>query len=251
MIPLSYLSARQIKKKVADLDRAWSPVYRPRRLPPEPVKAQFTYFYLTPLPPVHHKEKTDEDRPLSRPSSIGSKRKSLSRLSDVESISSTASTPLPQFPERSPTEKTLLRRPTIYRAEPLKTDDELFAAFANMTQLKPLTFKRNADSYRFYRRYYPLILQKHEERKGSPSRRSRTPDSPMTVMIQRKLELNERLTELDAMMDNLEKTQPDDYPFKTELRSPIFNPTEWPWTKSDPAGMRRRYTMEAIFREIR
>ena len=249
-----FISARKNKKKIIEFDRALSPVYRNKRAPPGPIKGQVTYFYLAPLPPIEHddhedkKETTELERknipppisatpPLINVTSTGS--------SDNEFTSSTSSTPLPIF-----NEKFLMRKPCIKKAEPLKKDDELFIAFYQMTQLRPLVFQKTADSYKFYGSNFPLILEKliDEERSSTPSSR-RTLTPPMDIMIKRRLILNKRLTDLEEMMDAMEK-ETEDTPFKTELNGSVFDPTKWPFAKIDPAGMRRRYTIDATLKEI-
>ena len=266
-------------------------MYRTKRCPPGPIRAQRTYFCLKPLPPICRSEdegqldigpsstesKTkcqsrlsdtssystpttpigcleDEDQLDIGPSSTESKTKCQSRLSDT-SLYSTKSTPLPVLLARKPTEKLLLRRPNIYKAEPLKRNDELFEAYAKMSELKLLKFDKTADSYKFYLRHFPLLLQKQtddDQRTGTPTRRgTASPESPMSAMIKRKTDLNKRLTELEAMVDKMEKaTEPDDVKFQTELRSPVFDPTSWPFTKVDHKRMLRRYTVDQVLKDI-
>ena len=229
--------------KVAELDRAWSPVYRNTRAPPGPVKAQITYFCLNPLPLIHRvqpgkEEVTKTVHELITPEII------IAAPSDFDLTAiSTASTPLPIFRE-----KRLMRKPTVEKAEPLKNDDKLFIVFSKMTELGPLDFKTTTDSYKFYRKHFPLLLALKVERFDTPSNR-RTLTPPMDTMIKRRLVLNQRLNDLETMMAAMEQ-ETEDFPFKTELHSSVFDPTKWSFTKVDPARMRRRYTIDALLKEI-
>ncbi|KAL4232514.1 hypothetical protein ACF0H5_007206 [Mactra antiquata] len=174
--------------------------------------------------------------------------RSTSRQSD----NSTSSTPLPVFRRREPTSVFLFRRPIVEQPIPLTEDDELFVALAKTIDLKALPFKKQAESYLFYETYYPLLLtamSKDTERANTPNRRARTPDSPMTIMINRQRALNMRLVEQDSLMEKLER-ETEDCDFVTELHDNIFNPTKWTWNKIDVSGLRRRYTIDASLKEM-
>lgn len=167
-------------------------------------------------------------------------------------ITSNASTPLPEPRRREPTSVFLFRRPTIEKPISLSEEDELFIALTKSIDLKALPFKKQADSYKFYETHFPLILtgmSKEAERCNTPSRRSRTPESPMNILINRQRALNMRLIEQETLMQQLER-ETEDVEFVTELHNPIFNPTKWPWNKIDVGGLRRRYTIDASLRDM-
>lgn len=173
-----------------------------------------------------------------------------------EEPSSSVNITLTSFKDRQPTERTLLRRPTVRKAESLELEDELFEAFVNITQLRVLKFKKFSETYKFYQTHYPILLEKlvvEEQSSGTmPRRHTIAHDSPTSFMFKRKLELNYRLTEMESLLDKLEETtEPGDVKFKTVLRNPVFDPTSWPWAKEDKARMMRRYTMEALYKEIK
>ena len=261
-------------------------MYRTKRCQPVPHRAKRTFFCLEPLPQIRHsgEEKVVSFQPDSRVtcedshgklsteaeeeeeqidaeehidtdlSPVESKTKCQSRLSDTSAYS-VRSTPLPVLQDRKPTEKLLLRRPGIYTAEPLKRNEALFEVLAKMSEFKLLQFNKTADSYKFYLQHFPLILQKQisdDQRTVTPTRRSTaSPDSPMSAMVQRKTDLNKRLADLEEMVDDMENaTEPDDVQFCTELRSSVFDPTSWPFTAVDHKGMLRRYTIDAVLRDL-
>lgn len=166
--------------------------------------------------------------------------------------SSEMSTPLPVFLRRPPTEMFLYRRPTIGVANALPVGDEFFVELSKTIDLKALPFKKTADSFKFYETHFPLLLTRislEGERCTTPSKRSRTPESPMSVMIQRQRQLHQRLVDLECMMDAMAK-ETEDCKFVTELYDPIFDPTKWTWNKLDVVGLRRRYTIDASLREM-
>ena len=233
-------------------------MYRARRGPTTQIKAQLQFFRLKPLPPISYGVSSEEsDRKLSKEQvdTDQSMTKCQSRVSDVSSYSA-RSTPLPVLQDRKPTERVLLRRPSMYKAEPLKRHEALFDVLAKMTEFKLLQFQKATDSYKFYLNHYPLILQKEhsgEHRTVTPPTRRDTisPDSPMSIMVQRKANLNKRLTDLEAMVDDMEnETESDDVPFRTELRSSVFDPTSWPFAKVDHKCMLRRFTIDAVLRDL-
>ena len=175
------------------------------------------------------------------------------RTSDLSYLeTSTSSTPLPVFLRRPRTDTLLLRRPLIEKVVPLPVDDDIFEAFSKSIDLRPLPFKKTADSFKFYETHFPLILSmitKDDERISNPNKRSRTPDSPMTIMIQRQRLLNQRLVDLDCMMVDMEN-ETEDCLFVTELHDPVFNPTTWKWNKVDVGALRRRYTIDASLQNM-
>ncbi|XP_045199201.2 uncharacterized protein LOC123553567 [Mercenaria mercenaria] len=160
-------------------------------------------------------------------------------------------TPLPVLKRRMPTETFLPRRPTIERPIPLTVNDELFEAIVKSFELKALPFKKTTDSYTFYKTHFPLLLTRitQSERVSSPKRRSMSPD-PMCAMINQERLMHERIVELEFMMAVMEKETDTDCEFVTELNSPVFDPTTWPWTKLDTNVLRRRYTIAASLKEV-
>lgn len=180
-------------------------------------------------------------------------------INDVNDTSSEGSwfstprdTPLPVFPTRERTKLPLLRRPTISKADPLPINDEYSVELSKHIDLKALPFKKTGEAFKFYDTHYPLILTKtmyDGERCGTPSKRVRTPESPVSLMIHRQRKLNKRLIELEAMMETLEN-QTEDCEFMTELHSDTFNPTKWKWNTVDVVGLRRRYTIDASLSEM-
>lgn len=275
------------KAKLQKLPASSSLVYWKPRLPPSPKRAQAINFRLAPLLAFEDSGSTSrisdanawttvaEGQGRGRlpcfPDRVSSRQTWLRRFSLLEARDKTQSgkgtpipplgtgscpgsdlsTQLPVFKRRMPTETFLFRRPTIEKPIPLKIGDNIFDVFVKSIELKALPFKKTVESYRFYKTNFPLLLTKiakDAERCSTPNRRARTPESPMSIMINRKREMNERIVELEFMMAVMEK-ETEDCKFVTELHSPVFDPTSWPWNKVDVEGLRRRYTIDASLRD--
>lgn len=273
------------KAKFQKLPASSSLVYRKPRLPSSPKRAQAINFRLAPLLAFEDSGSTrrisdanawttmtvsqERGRLPCFPDRMSSRQTWLRRFSKLEAIdemqsglespirplstescpASDLSTPLPVFKRRMPTETFLFRRPTIEKPIPLKVGDDIFDVFVKSIELKALPFKKNVESYRFYKTNFPLLLTRitqDAERCPTPNRRAKTP--PISAMINRKREMNQRIVELEFMMEVMEK-ETEDCMFVTELHSPVFDPTSWPWNKVDVDGLRRRYTIDASLRD--
>lgn len=153
---------------------------------------------------------------------------------------------------RAPTKTFLLLRPTVEKSLPVETTDDLFTIFRKSISLKILRFDRSEDAFKFYATHFPLMLTTitcEGERTPTPKNRRR-PVSPMTFMINRKKELNEKVIQLDVQLDDLERETEDDCEFETELRHEIFDPTQWSFSTIDAIVMARRYTITEMIKEI-
>lgn len=273
------------KDKLQRLPESSILLCRKQQVPPGPRRAQAVHFRLAPLLTVHEGETSKQmsdsnawtvtgscgkDRFPSFPERTSSRQTWMRRMSlwkptpDVSRSSpsptatcsdsyptSGSNTPLPVFRKREPTETFLIRRPTIDKPIPLKIQDEIFNHFVQSTELKALPFKKTMDSFNFYKNNFPLLLTKitHDsDRCSTPSRSSKTSESLMGTMINRKREMNQRIVELEFMMEAMEK-ETEDCKFVTELHSPVFDPTTWPWNVIDVKGLRRRYTIDASLKD--
>jgi len=149
--------------------------------------------------------------------------------------------------KRAATITFLFRRPTIEHSLPLPKDHDVFLLLTKTIDLKAIPFKKTSESYEYYKTHFPLLLVanvQEVERCTTPSKRTRTPESPLTLMINRQRWLHMRLADLDCMVDQLKRETDDDTAFVTELYSGVFDPTTWPWNKIDVGGLRRRYTID-------
>ncbi|KAH3725490.1 uncharacterized protein LOC127853381 [Dreissena polymorpha] len=143
---------------------------------------------------------------------------------------------------REPLLTFLIRRPVLGSPIPLRENDELFKALTKSIDLKAISLNNPTETFLFYETHFPLILKRNmieRELASTPSRRSRTPEPPTSVITSRQRSLNQRLVELEFMMEEM-KSATEDSPLVTELYDATFDPTKWPWYKMDTRSFCRR-----------
>jgi hypothetical protein len=220
----------------------WTVTGKSEKLPEFPIRNSTRETWLKLLSKLDIGVVSYSRSPISSPIPTPSMR------SDSSYSTSSSVTPIPIFKRRIPTATFLIRRPTIEPPLPLKIDEELFESIVNSFELRALPFKRSTESYKFYITHFPLLLKgiRNPERCSTPGRKSKSPDGSMSALIARKREMNEKIVELEYMMKEMEYATDTDCKFVTELESAVFDPTTWDWNKVDVAGLKRRYTLEAM-----
>ncbi|KAL3883393.1 hypothetical protein ACJMK2_029661 [Sinanodonta woodiana] len=223
------------RHQIAEHDQKVSPVHFRALHPPYYRNQMRQRFILTNEPISENKWKPEIKLPSSKRKSTA---KPASKL--ITKVSST----------RHPvtTSRRLHRRPLVSPVVPLPSDDNYFHALADEIDLRPIAFDRHAKSITFYSTHFPLILTQcfGKERAKSETKGLFTSFEARNEVVERKIYLNDRLQELDTMVDKMEE-ETEDVKFNTELRSIVFNPIEWQFVKIDPVSLYRRFTMEMIF----
>lgn len=128
----------------------------------------------------------------------------------------------------------LLRRPAVRPTNPLADTDPLFFKYTQTIDLKPKVFKTPQEQEAYYEDKYPLLLHANPSDAKTPRKPKETKKAEVIEdpALERRLTVISRLGYLKEAVDGLEN-ETDDCEFLTELRDPVFDPTNFPWNRSE------------------